>query len=635
MSLPRSRWLALPIAIALVFAPPHADAAKKKAKHPAAATQAKAKGKAPAKAQAKAKPAKKAETHAEQLQRLYAEYWEASLRLNPLQATFQGDPRWNDQLPNYLSADFRKRSHDFTSEWLGKVEAVGEAGLQGQDLLSYRIFVRNARDALEGERFPGWMQPVNQFNNPATLVAMLGSGSSAQPFRTVKDYDNWLARAGQVPALFEQIIANMEQGMAAGVVQPRALMEKVLPQLDALIKPTAEETLFWNPIRNMPAEFTDADRERLSADYRRLIENKLMPSYRRLRGFIATRYLPATRTTDGLAALPDGAAWYAYNARQSTTTGLTPEQIHQIGLDEVARIHEEIRGVMKQVKFRGNMQKFFRFMQQDKRFQFADEDALLAYYRGLESKVMAGVPAQFSLLPKAGFEIRPVEPYRAQSAAGGSYMRPSEDGSRPGVFYVNTYDLPSRKTWDAEDLFLHEAIPGHHFQLALQQELSGLPAFRRFGGETAFTEGWGLYAESLGRDIGVYEDPYSYFGYLQNELWRAIRLVVDTGLHSKGWTRQQVIDYMLENSATSLSEATSETERYMAIPGQALAYKMGELKIMELRRKAQAALGPRFDVRAFHAEVLKDGSVPLDVLEDKIEAWIAGQQGAAPQAAAG
>ncbi len=253
-------------------------------------------------------------------------------------------------MPNYLSADFRKRSHDFTAQWLAKVEAVGEEGLQGQDLLSYRIFVRNARDALEGERFPGWMQPVNQFNNPATLVAMLGSGSSAQPFRTVKDYDNWLARAGQVPALFEQIVANMEQGMSAGVVQPRALMEKVLPQLDALIRPTAEETLFWNPVRTMPAEFSEADRERLTTQYRHLIESRLMPSYRRLRGFIATRYLPATRATDGLTALPDGAAWYAYNARQSTTSGLAPEQIHQIGLDEVARIHEEIRGVMKQAK---------------------------------------------------------------------------------------------------------------------------------------------------------------------------------------------------------------------------------------------------------------------------------------------
>ncbi|GAB3506484.1 DUF885 domain-containing protein [Pseudoxanthomonas daejeonensis] len=624
MSLARFRWLALPVALALVL-PPNAAAAKKKTQRPAATSPAKA----------KAKPAKKVETKAEQLQRLYAGYWDASLKLNPLQATFQGDPRWNDQLPNYLSADFRKRSHDFAADWLAKVEAVGEDGLEGQDLLSYRIFVRNARDALDGERYPGWMLPVSQFNNPATLVAMLGSGSSAQPFKTVKDYDNWLKRGAQVPVLFEQAIANMEEGMARGVVQPRPLMEKVLPQLDALIKPTAEETLFWNPIRNMPADFSEADRARLSADYKQLIEYRLMPSYRRLRGFVATRYLPATRTTAGMGALPDGAAWYAHNARQSTTTDLTPEQIHQIGLDEVARIHDEIRKVMKQVKFRGNMQKFFRFMQQDKRFQFADEDALLAYYRGLESKVMAKVPGQFSLLPKAGFEIRPVEAYRAQSAAGGSYMRPSEDGSRPGVFYVNTYDLPTRKTWDAEDLFLHEAIPGHHFQLALQQELTGLPAFRRFGGETAFTEGWGLYAESLGRDLGLYEDPYSYFGYLQNELWRAIRLVVDTGLHSKGWTREQVIAYMLENSATSQVEAVSETERYMAIPGQALAYKIGELKIMELRRKAQAALGPRFDVRQFHAEVLKDGSVPLDVLEAKVDAWITSQQGAAPQATPG
>jgi len=606
--LPRVRagllaWLALPLAAALV--PATADAARQSQRPAQAAT---------------------AGDKARHLQRLYEEYWEASLRLNPLQATFQGDPRYNDQLPNYLSPAFREQSRSFTAEWLARVEAVGEDGLSGQDLISYRIFVRNARDALEAERFPGWMLPVNQFNNPATLVAMLGSGTSAQPFRTVRDYDAWARRALGVPALFDQAIANMRAGMAAGVVQPRPLMEKVLPQLDALIRPTAEDTLFWAPIRDMPADIPQAERERLAAEYRRLIEHRLMPAYRRLRGFIATEYLPAARASDGLGALPDGAAWYAWNARQSTTTELTPEQIHRIGLDEVARIHGQIRQVMKQVRFRGSMQKFFRFMQEDERFQFGDEAALLAHYRGLEGKVMAKVPALFSLLPRAGFEIRPVEPYRAQSAAGGSYMRPSEDGSRPGIFYVNTYDLPTRKTWDAEDLFLHEAIPGHHFQLALQQELEGLPKFRRFGGETAFTEGWGLYAESLGRELGLYQDPYSYFGYLQNELWRAIRLVVDTGLHAKGWSREQVIDYMLENSATSRTDAVAEAERYMAIPGQALAYKIGELKIMELRRRAESALGPRFDVRAFHAEVLKDGSVPLDVLEAKIDAWIAARQ---------
>jgi uncharacterized protein (DUF885 family) len=571
---------------------------------------------------ARTAPAPVQQTKAQQLAALYQQYWDASLKLNPLQATLQGDPRYNDQMPNFLSAAFRQQSHDLTVQWLGKVEAIGPAELTGQDLLSYEIFVRDARSALAAEQFPSWMQPVNQFYNIANIAAVLGSGTGAQPFETVQDYDNWQRRAAGLPVLFDQAIANMRQGMKAGVVQPRALMEKVLPQLDAIIQPTAEETLFWGPVRNMPDSIPEADRQRIAGDYKRLIDNRIMPSYRALRGFIATEYLPATRKTDGMSALPNGAAWYAFNVRQSTTSDLTPEQIHQLGLGEVARIHAQIEAVMKQVKFRGSMPKFFKFMQSDKRFAFPSEAAMLSYYRGLESRVDANAPKLFSLTPKAKFEIRPVEPYRAQSAAGGSYMRPSQDGKRPGIFYVNTYDLPSRKTWDAEDLYLHEAIPGHHYQLGLQQELGELPSFRRFGGETAFIEGWGLYAESLGKDLGLYQDPYNYFGYLQNELWRAIRLVADTGLHAKGWTRKQVIDYMLENSAASETDATAEADRYMAIPGQALANKVGELKILQLRQQAQASLGPRFDVRAFHAEVLKDGSVPLDILQEKLERWI-------------
>jgi len=277
---------------------------------------------------------------------------------------------------------------------------------------------------------------------------------------------------------------------------------------------------------------------------------------------------------------------------------------------------------MAEVGFKGSLQDFFRFMQTDPKFSFASEDALLKHYRALEAKINSRIPEQFSLTPKAPFEIRAVEAFRAKSAAGGEYQSPSEDGSRPGVFYVNTYDLPTRKTWDAEDLYLHEAIPGHHFQLALQQELTNLPKFRRFGGETAFIEGWGLYAESLGKSLGVYETPYDYFGYLQNELWRAIRLVTDTGLHSEGWSREQVITYMLDNSAESETQATAEAERYIAWPGQALAYKIGELKIQQLRAKAEKALGSQFDVRAFHAEVLRDGAVPLDILEQKIDRWI-------------
>jgi uncharacterized protein (DUF885 family) len=598
--------LALATTAVLLAAAPQAEAAKKK--QATETTQV-------------------AETKAARLDALYAQYWEESLKLNPLQATFQGDSRYNDQLPNFLSPASRDQTHDFNTTWLKKIEAVGPQGLEGQALLSYQIFVRDAKNALEGEKFPGWMQPVNQFYNIASIAVMLGSGTGAQPFKTVRDYDNWAKRAAKMPAIFDQAIVNMREGVAAGVVQPRALMEKVVPQLDALIKPKAEDTLFWGPVKNFPKDFSEADKQRLTADYRKMVESQLMPAYQRLRAYLVDEYMPKTRTTPGMDALPNGAEWYAFNARQSTTTDMSPAQIHQLGLDEVARIHDQIRGVMKQVKFKGSLQDFFKFMQNDKRFSFESEEALLAYYRGLEDKIDANVPKLFSLTPKAPFEIRAVEPYRAQSAAGGSYMSPSEDGTRPGIFYVNTYDLPTRKTWDAEDLYLHEAIPGHHFQLALQQELTGLPKFRRFGGETAFIEGWGLYAESLGKDLGVYEDPYNYFGYLQNELWRAIRLVVDTGLHSKGWSREQVIQYMLDNSAESETQSIAEAERYMAIPGQALAYKIGELKIKEVRAKAEQALGDKFDIREFHAEVLKDGSVPLEVLEAKIDRWIAEQQG--------
>ena len=573
----------------------------------------------PSTAQATAPAADKAT----QLNKLYADFWEEVLRMNPVQATFQGDSRYNDQMPDFYSKKFRDQGRAFTEQWLAKAEAIGPEGLQGQDLVSYEIFVNEGKDALAGDKYPGWMMPVNQMGSIVTYAAMLGSGTGAQPFKTVKDYDNWLARGGQFPVLVDSAIGNMREGMKAGVVQPRALMVKVVPQIDALMKPKAEDTLFWGPITSMPADFSAADKTRLTDAYRKMIDGGMLPSFKKLRDFINNEYLPATRDTVGMDKLPDGADWYAYNVRQTTTTNLTPAEIHQIGLDEVARIHGEIRNVMKEVGFKGSLQDFFKFMRTDKRFEYASEEELLKHYRGLEAKVNQRVSEQFSLLPKAGFEIRPVEAYRAKSAAGGSYQGPSEDGTRPGIFYVNTYDLPTRKRWDAEDLYLHEAVPGHHFQIALQQELKDLPAFRRFGGQTAYIEGWGLYAESLGKDLGVYTDPYDYFGYQQNELWRAIRLVTDTGLHSKNWTREQVIKYMLDNSAESETQATAEAERYIAWPGQALAYKIGELKIQELKKRAQAKLGNRFDPREFHAEVLKDGSLPLDVLEAKIDRWIA------------
>jgi uncharacterized protein (DUF885 family) len=560
---------------------------------------------------------------AAKLDALYAEYWDAYLKLHPVEATFQGDNRYNDQLPDSGSAEYREQTRKFTEDWLKKIEAIGTDGLAGQDLISYQIFVREAKDDLESYQYPDWMMPVNQMFSLPIAAVQFGSGTGAQPFKTVKDYDNWLARGNRLPVLIDTDIDNMRQGIEAGVVQPRALMEKVLPQLDALIKDKPEDTLLWGPIQSMPASFGADDKARLTQAYREMIGERIMPAYRKLHDFIEKEYLPKTRDSVGLDKLPNGAAWYAYGARKSTTTNMSPAEIHQIGLDEVARIHGEIRKIMAETGFKGSLQDFFQFMKSDPKFSFKSEDALLAYYRALEAKINKRIPEQFSLTPKAPFEIRPVEAFRAKSAAGGEYMQPSEDGSRPGIFYVNTYDLPTRKTWDAEDLYLHEAIPGHHFQIALQQELKSLPAFRRFGGETAFIEGWGLYAESLGKSLGVYESPYDYFGYLQNELWRAIRLVTDTGLHSKGWTREQVIKYMLDNSAESEVQSTAEAERYIAWPGQALAYKIGELKIKSLRAKAERELGSGFDIREFHAEVLKDGAVPLDILEGKIDRWIA------------
>ncbi|MCC5076746.1 DUF885 family protein [Xanthomonas campestris pv. campestris] len=638
MPLSFSRLLSLAMAavLNLSLAAP-ADAAKKKTgKAQTSQTRAKA-GKAkkstkPARStKAKAKPravvAPVVQSKAQQLTLLYDQYWDASLKLNPLQATFQGESRYNDQLPNFLSPAFRQQSHDFTTLWLAKVEAIGPDGLSGQDLLSYQIFVRDARSALAAEQFPSWMLPINQFYNIASIAVVMGSGTGAQPFNTVKDYDNWSRRALGIPDLFDQAITNMRAGMQAGVVQPKALMEKVLPQLDAIIARSAEESLFWGPIRNLPADMPEADKQRITAEYKRMIEFRIMPAYRALRGFIATEYLPACRDTAGLAALPNGAAWYAYDVRQSTTSDLTPAQIHQTGLDEVARLQGEIQNVAKQVKFRGNLPKFYKFMQTDKRFVFRSESELLDAYRGLQSRVQAAVPRLFATQGIPALDVRPVEPQRAQAAASGSYMRPNPHDNTPGIFYVNTSNLPARPRWEGESLFLHEGVPGHHYQLGLQQQLTDLPKFRRFGGETAFIEGWGLYAESLGRELGLYQDPYNYYGYLQNALLRSIRLVVDTGLHSQGWTRAQAIDYMLQNSAVTREDAEAEVDRYLAIPGQALAYKVGEMKISQLREQAQRELGPRFDVRAFHTEVLKDGSVPLEILQDKVQRWIATQKG--------
>ncbi|HOZ04112.1 MAG TPA: DUF885 domain-containing protein, partial [Arenimonas sp.] len=514
-----------------------------------------------------AKSMQVAPSKSEQLEQLYVDYWEASLKLNPLQATFVGDERYNDQLPNFFSPEYRDESIAFSQNWLKKFEAINPDDVTGQTRLSYDIMVRSLKLDLEGNQFRTDLMPLNQFGNIVGSFAQLGSGTSAQPFKTVQDYDNWFKRASKVPELLAQMQVNMREGMKIGMVQPKVLMIKVLPQLDDIAKDKLDENIFWLPIKNIPASFSAADKSRLTEQYRTLITQQINPSIKQLRTFVNDEYLPACRDTVGMQGLPDGQAIYAYRAKASTTTDLTPKQLHEIGLSEVARIHGEIRKIMAETKFKGSLQDFFHFMDTDKQFEYKDEQALLDRFNALRVKIDKKIPEFFAVTPKAGFEIRPIEAFRAASSAGGEYQGPSEDGTRPGIFYVNTYDLPTRKTWDSEDLYLHEAIPGHHFQIAIQQELTGIPKFRRFGGETAYAEGWGLYTETMGKELGVFTDPYMYFGGLQGELWRAIRLVVDTGLHDKGWTREQVIKYMRDNSAVSETDAIAEAERYMAIPG--------------------------------------------------------------------
>lgn len=562
------------------------------------------------------------------LNTLFEAYFEETLRLNPVLATSIGDPRYNDRFEVSISPEWRARAEKLDRDYLERVKAIDPKLLSGQDLLSYEIFRAGRELDLEGYRYPSHLIPLNQFYSTPNFFAQLGSGGGLQPFETVKDYDDFLKRLDGFVAWTDQAIVNMREGIAKGYTLPRVLGERVLPQLQAHVVAKPEDSLYFGPVRDMPADFSAADRERLTAAYRAAIETKVVPSYRRLHDFMRDEYLPKSRTSVGLDALPDGKAWYEYNVRDVTTTAYTPAQIHEIGLSEVARIRGEMKGVMEKVGFKGTLDEFFVFLNTDPQFVHPSREALVQGYVDIKNRVNPELPRLFETLPKADYEVRAVEPFREKSAAGGSYQAASEDGSRPGIFYANAYDLKARPKWAMEALSLHEGNPGHHFQITLQREQKDLPKFRRFGGYTAYSEGWGLYAESLGSELGLYVDPYQYFGMLEGELFRAIRLVVDTGLHSKGWTREQVLDYIEENSATSEARRVSETERYIAIPGQALAYKIGQLKLLELRSRAQRELGDRFDLRKFHTVILADGPLPLDVLEAKVDRWIASQKGA-------
>ena len=559
----------------------------------------------------------------DRLKGLVNRYFEESLKLQPVFATYVGDNRYNDKYTNSITPKFVKEQEQRERRYLKNLLAIDPGGLSRPDRITYDVFRFDRETAIAGIPFPGELLPIDQINNPVTQFAALVSGSDAQPFKTVKDYENSLRRTDEFLLFIDQSITNMRVGIGKGVVQPRVLMEKVLPQLNDLVKGKVEDSVFYGPVKVLPQDFSAAARTRLTAAYQREITEKINPSLARLRDFIRDEYIPHGRSTVGWSALPDGSAWYDYTLRIFTTTHMPADEIHQLGLSEVARIRREMQDVMRQVQFQGDLHQFFKFMQTDPQFLFKSPADALAQFRAVKARVEALLPKMFQDFPQATYEIKEVEAFRAASEAGAFYQNGSEDGTRPGAFYVNTSDLSRVPRYGMETLSLHEAEPGHHFQITIAQELKDIPRYRRYSGSSAYFEGWALYCESIGKELGMFTDPYQYYGRLNDEMLRAMRLVVDTGLHSEGWTREQSIAYMLDNSSLSEPEVVAEVERYIAWPGQATAYKVGQIRIRAMRDRAEKALGGRFDVKDFHSQILRDGALPLDALDAKVDRWIA------------
>lgn len=556
-------------------------------------------------------------------------YYEEYLALFPIDAAVSGDsdPRYEAVWPNDISAEYRARVAAMCTKFLGELAHYDRAALSATDRLSYDTlqWSLSARRELGTHFFH--LLPVNQFSSPTLTFAQMGSGQSVHPFRTAQNFRNFISRAQGFSRWTDTAIANMKEGVAKGFVPPKTLMERVLPQLESLMADDAEKNIFFAPLRMLPADLTPADRDRLATEYTAAIHDIIIPAYRRLHAFIKDEYLPHCRDTAGIGALPGGAAAYASQVRWQTTTDFTPEQIHEIGLKEVARIRGEMDKVQAQVGFKGPLAEFLSFVATDPQFApYRTEEEVLNGYRAIESRVMASVPKFFRHLPRTKFEVRATEKFRAASASA-EYNPGAADGSRPGVFYVPIVDPRNFRTPRMEDLFLHEAIPGHHFQISLTIENTSLPRFRRFDGNNAYVEGWALYCESIGKELGMYTDPYQNLGMLFGDMHRAVRLVVDTGLHAKGWTREQALAYGAEQEGGTPDRQIAEIERYMAIPGQALGYKIGQLKIRELRTLGEKQLGAKFDLPGFHDEVLMGGALPLAVLDAHIKAWLAASAG--------
>ncbi|WP_394759479.1 DUF885 domain-containing protein [Flavobacterium sp.] len=549
-------------------------------------------------------------------------YFKEKNELNPLDATVNGFNEYNDKFQFEMTDGYRKKQADFFDKYEKQLSNIDTNDLSAEEKISYEIIkweTSIGKDLLKQESN---LIPIHQFWGTHLTMSQFASGTAAQPFKTEKDYRNFLKRIDAYSIWLDSAMVYMKKGIQKGMVLPKTLTEKVIPQFQDQITPKVEDNLFYSAIKTMPVDFSDSVKTSLKKEYTTAINEKLMPRYKKMAEFLKTEYLPASRKTSGIGSLPNGNDLYAVYVKQWTTTTMTPEEIHELGLKEVARLKSEMEKVKAQVGFKGTIVAFFDHVRTRKELMpFKKPEEVIANFESVYQRIKPNVDKLFALQPKTEFEIRRTEAFREQTASA-EYVQGTADGTRPGIFYVPIPDVTKYNYYGDEDLFLHEAIPGHHFQISLQQENQELPDFRRFNWFGAYGEGWALYTESLGKELGLYKDPYQYFGMLGNEMHRAIRLVVDTGIHSKGWTREQAIKYSLENEAESEASIISEVERYMAIPGQALSYKIGQLKIIELRKKAQTELKEKFDIKVFHQKVLESGVMPLALLEKKIEDWI-------------
>jgi uncharacterized protein (DUF885 family) len=549
---------------------------------------------------------------------LFTREWQYDLEQSPTRASPLGDRRWNDRWPDRSLAAIKRR-HDHDVQVLKDLGLIDRGKLSAADQLNYDLFKKGYETEIEEYQYRWYLVPLNQRGGIQTQNELADS----LRFQTVKDYEDWIARMNAFPTYMDQTIALLKEGAKARIVLPRVIMERVPAQINKQLAARPEDSLFYKPFRQYPADIPTAEQQRLSRAAAVAISANIIPSYQRFKKFFVEEYLPATFSEVGAWQVPQGEAMYAFFTRKFTTTNTTPREVHEKGLSEVKRIRAAMHDVMKQVGFKETLPEFFTLLRTDKRFYYDNPEDLLAGYQAMSKRIDPHLVKVFKTLPRMPYGVEVIPAAAAPDTTTAYYRQPAADGSRAGTYFVNLYKPESRPKWEMLALSLHEAVPGHHLQIALAQELGDIPNFRRFGGYTAFVEGWGLYAESLGEDMGLYDDPYAQFGQLTYEMWRAVRLVVDTGIHQMRWTRKQAIDYFMENAPKAELDIINEIDRYIAWPGQALAYKTGELKIKELRARAKSELGDKFDLREFHDVVLGAGAVPLDVLEQNVAGWIA------------